>query len=44
MLVNPFCADADATDAATGGAVHFQSGSIVTQIPSGHSGIMITEV
>ncbi len=44
LLVNPFCADADATDAATGGAVHFQNGSIVTQIPSGDSGIMIAEV
>ena len=44
LLVNPFYADADATDSATGGAVHFQNGSIVTQIPSGDSGIMIAEV
>ena len=44
MLVNPFCADEDATDSAAGGAVHFQNGNIITQIPSGDSGITIAEI
>ena len=44
LLVNPFCADENATDVAKGGAVYFQNGSIVAQMSSGDSGIMITEV
>ena len=44
LLVNPFCADADATDAATGGAVCFRNGGIATEIPAGNSEMMFVEV
>ena len=44
LLVNPFCADADATDAATGGAVFFRNGGIATEIPAGNSEMMFVEV
>lgn len=43
LLVNPFCADEDATDSATGGAAYFQKGVIAAEIPSGHSEILIVE-
>ena len=44
LLVNPFCADVDATDAATGGAVCFRNGGIATEIPAGNSEMMFVEV
>ena len=44
LLVNPFCADADAMDSATGGAAYFQKGVIAAEIPSGHSEILIVEI
>ena len=44
LLVNPFCADVDATDAATGGAVCFRNSGIATEIPAGNSEMMFVEV
>ena len=44
LLVNPFCADADAVDAASGGAVHFENGKIVAELPAGTIGHMIVEL
>lgn len=44
LLVNPFCADSEATDAAAGGAAYFKNGSIVADMPSGSSGVVIVEI
>lgn len=44
LLVNPFCADTDVTDAATGGAIYFNRGSIVKELPAGESGILIVNI
>lgn len=44
LLVNPYCADADESDAAAGGAACFKSGSIVAEMPSGNSEILTVEV
>lgn len=44
LLVNPFCADADVTDAAAGGAVFFQNGHIAVERPFGESGVLLVEV
>lgn len=44
LLVNPFCADSEVTDAAAGGAAHFENGNIVKEAPSGKSGILIVEI
>lgn len=44
LLVNPFCADLDVTDAASGGVVCFKNGTIAQEAPAGKSGILIVEV
>lgn len=44
LLVNPFCADPEGSDAAAGGAAYFQNGSIMKEAPSGKSGILIVEI
>jgi len=44
LLVNPYCADADVSGAAAGGAVCFKSGSIVAEMPSGQSEMIIVEI
>lgn len=44
LFVNPFCADSNVTDAATGGAVHFQKGIIAEEAPAGKSGVLIVEI
>lgn len=41
LLVNPFCADPDASpDSAAGGAVCFRNGKIAGELPSGGAGIL----
>ena len=44
LLVNPYFADRQETDAASGGAAYFKSGRIVSELPAGDSGHMIVEV
>ena len=44
LLVNPYCADTEETDAAAGGAVYFKRGSIAADMPSGNSGAIIVEI
>lgn len=44
LLVNPFCADMDVTDAAAGGVAYFHNGRIAAEKPSGNSEILIVEV
>lgn len=44
LYVNPFCADTDATDAASGGAASFRKGQILKEAPAGESGILIVEI
>lgn len=44
LLVNPFCADPAAQDAASGGAACFVKGRIANQRPAGSSGVLIVEV
>ena len=44
LLVNPYCADAEETDASEGGAAFFRNGSIVSELPAGNCGTMIVEV
>ena len=44
LLVNPYCADAEETGVAAGGAAYFKNGSIVAEMPSGSSGVVIVEI
>ena len=44
LLVNPCCADADAHDAASGGAACFRGGRIASELPAGSSGMLTVEV
>lgn len=44
LYVNPFCADPDVVDAASGGSVYFKSGLIAEEIPAGKSDILIVEL
>lgn len=44
LLVNPYCADAEETDAAAGGVVYFKDGGIAADMPSGNSGAIIVEI
>lgn len=44
LLVNPFCADPEVTDAAAGGAAYFKNGQIVVEMTSGNSGALIVEI
>lgn len=44
LLVNPYCADANATDAASGGAACFRGGKIISELPAGNSGMLTVEV
>lgn len=44
LLVNPYCADAEGTNAAAGGVVYFKNGSIAADMPAGNSGAIIVEI
>lgn len=44
LLVNPYCGDPEATDAAAGGVVYFKNGIIAADMPSGNSGAIIVEI
>lgn len=44
LLVNPYCADAEETDAAAGGVAYFKNGSIAAEMPSGNNGAIIVEI
>lgn len=44
LLVNPYCADAEETDAAAGGVVYFKDGGIAADMPSGCIETLIVEV
>jgi predicted amidohydrolase len=44
LLVNPFCADPNEEGLAMGGAAYFRNGAIISEIPSGMSGILIAEL
>jgi len=44
LLVNPFCADLDSIGYAAGGAAHFCSGTILSEIPSGEPGILFVDI
>ena len=44
LLVNPCCADPDATDVASGALAYFRNGRIVSELSAGNSGTMIVEV
>lgn len=44
LLVNPFCVDPAAPDAAAGGAACFSGGRIVCEAPAGESGILFVEL
>lgn len=44
LLVNPYCADGEEYDAATGGAVYFKHGSIAADMPAGNHGAIIVEI
>ena len=44
LLVNPYCADANVHDAASGGAACFRGGRIVSERPAGSSGMLTVEV
>lgn len=44
LLVNPYFADRQETDAASGGAVYFKNGKILSELPAGKDGILIVEV
>lgn len=44
LLVNPYCADEDAPDAASGGAACFCHGDIVKEMSAGDSGVLLVEI
>ena len=44
LLVNPYCADSEETDAAAGGVAYFKNGSISANMPVGNSGAIIVEI
>lgn len=44
LLVNPYGADPDTPDVASGGLAHFRNGRIVSELSAGNSGTMIVEV
>lgn len=44
LLVNPYCADPDAADCASGGLAHFRDGQIWAERPAGTVGILITDI
>ena len=44
LLVNPYCADTEETDAAAGGVVYFKHGSVAADMPVGNSGAIIVEI
>ena len=44
LLVNPYCADAEETDAAAGGVAYFKKGCIAADMPAGNSGAKIVEI
>ncbi len=44
LLVNPYCADPDATGCAAGAGVQFHDGKIIADRPAGTAGVLITEL
>ena len=44
LLINPYCADENAADAAAGGAVDFRNGKIQAELPAGNSGMLMINV
>lgn len=44
LLVNPYSADTEETDAAAGGAACFKNGTIAAEMPSGNSGVLLVEI
>ena len=44
LLINPYCADDNADDAAAGGAVDFRDGKIQAEMPAGNSGMLMVTV
>lgn len=44
LLVNPYCNDAGDHEVSKGCCVHFEQGKIITELPSGSPGIVVTEV
>ena len=44
LLINPYCADENAADAAAGGAVDFRDGKIQAELPAGNSGMLMINV
>lgn len=44
LLVNPYCADPDADDCASGAGVHFCDGKIVAEHPAGTAGILVVNI
>ena len=44
LLINPYCADDNADDAAAGGAVDFRDGKIQAELPAGNSGMLMINV
>lgn len=44
LLINPYCADENAADAAAGGAVDFRDGKIQAELPAGNSGMLMVTV
>lgn len=44
LYVNPFCADPDVSDAASGGAACFKAGVITEETPAGKRDILIVEL
>ena len=44
LFVNPYCADPDAPDAASGGSACFQAGSILSERPAGAPGTLFLEI
>ena len=44
LLINPYCADDNADDAAAGGAADFRDGKIQAELPAGNSGMLMINV
>ena len=44
LFVNPYCADEDAPDAATGGALHLSGGRVMAECEPGGSGGLTVEI
>ena len=44
LLVNPFCADDNASECAVGSGVYFENGTIIAEHPSGEPGVLNVEI